>query len=251
MSTANCARASRAGLSATIYSVDSQLDRIDRRIGYRKLAGFPLYVLAGVEHSRRSSSEWLSYMSSHLIFGIPATAFLFAGLALALRRTKRLYDEADRREAAEGALRQAQRLEAIGQLTGGVAHDFNNLLMIISGSAQRLRGELTDKKHMRLLDMIATATQRGETLTRQLLTYSRQQTLTPAGHRSDAAAADCSAKCWPDRCSADIEIKVDVPETLARCGSIPANSSSPSSISRSTPRTPCRTAARCRSAPSR
>jgi two-component system NtrC family sensor kinase len=64
-------------------------------------------------------------------------------------------------------------------LTGGVAHDFNNLLMIIGGSVQRLRAELTDKKYARLLDMIGTATQRGESLTRQLLTYSRKQTLTP------------------------------------------------------------------------
>ncbi len=166
------------GLDRYIYTVDSQLDHIDRRIGYRKLTGFPLYVLAGVARSA-ITSEWLSYMSSHLVFGLPATAFLFGGFALALGRTKRLYDEADRREVAEGALRQAQRLEAIGQLTGGVAHDFNNLLMIISGSTQRLRGELTEQKHVRLLDMIATATQRGETLTRQLLTYSRQQTLTP------------------------------------------------------------------------
>jgi two-component system, NtrC family, sensor kinase len=166
------------GLNRNIYWVDSQLDHIDRRIGYRKVAGFPIYVLAGEEKSAMVH-EWLAYMSSHLIFGLPATAFLYAGLGLALRRTKRLYDEADRREAAEGALRQAQRLEAIGQLTGGVAHDFNNLLMIISGSVQRLRAELTDKKYARLLDMIATATQRGESLTRQLLTYSRKQTLTP------------------------------------------------------------------------
>ena len=153
------------------------------------------------------------YMSSHLVFGLPATAFLFAGLALALRRTKRLYDEADRREAAEGALRQAQRLEAIGQLTGGVAHDFNNLLMIISGSVQRLRAELTDKKHARLLDMIATATQRGESLTRQLLTYSRQQTLTPQ-------VIDLSQRLPLLRellmrsLRADIEIKVDVPDSV-------------------------------------
>ena len=179
------------GLDRDIYWVDAQLDGIERRIGYRKLTGFPVYVLAGVEQSA-VVGEWARYMSSHLIFGVPATAFLFAGLGLALRRTRRLYDEADRREAAESALRQAQRLEAIGQLTGGVAHDFNNLLMIVSGSVQRLRAELTDKKYVRLLDMIATATQRGESLTRQLLTYSRQQTLDAAGDRPVAAAADAA-----------------------------------------------------------
>jgi two-component system NtrC family sensor kinase len=200
------------GLDRYIYSVDSQIDGIDRRIGYRKLTGFPLYVLAGVEKSA-IVSDWLSYMSSHLVFGLPATAFLYAGLGLALRRTKRLYDEADRREIAEGALRQSQRLEAIGQLTGGVAHDFNNLLMIISGSVQRLRAELTDKKHTRLLDMIGTATQRGESLTRQLLTYSRQQTLTPQ-------VVDLSQRLPLLRelltrsLRADIEIKVDVPDRV-------------------------------------
>jgi two-component system NtrC family sensor kinase len=202
----------RSGLDRSIYSVDSQLDGIDRRIGYRKLTGFPVYVLAGVEKSA-IVSDWLSYMSSHLVFGLPATAFLYAGLGLALRRTKRLYDEADRREAAEGALRQSQRLEAIGQLTGGVAHDFINLLMIISGSVQRLRAELTDKKHARLLDMIGTATQRGESLTRQLLTYSRQQTLTPQ-------VIDLSERLPLLRelllrsLGGDIEIKVDVPDSV-------------------------------------
>ncbi len=200
------------GFDENIYWVDSQLDHVDRRIGYRKLSGFPLYVLAGVEKSSMIG-EWLRYMSSHLVFGVPATAFLFAGLWLALRRTQRLYDEADRREAAEGALRQAQRLEAIGQLTGGVAHDFNNLLMIISGSVQRLRGELTDKKHTRLLDMIATATQRGETLTRQLLTYSRRQTLTPQvidlSQRLPAIRELLSRSL-----RTDIDIRLDVPDTI-------------------------------------
>jgi two-component system NtrC family sensor kinase len=200
------------GLDRTIYSVDSQLDQIDRRIGYRKLTGFPLYVLAGVERGA-IYDEWLRYISSHLLFGLPLTGFLYAGLALALRRTKRLYDEAGRREAAEAALRQSQRLEAIGQLTGGVAHDFNNLLMIISGSMQRLRAELTDKKYTRLLDMIGTATQRGETLTRQLLTYSRQQTLTPQ-------VVDLSQRLPLIRdlltrsLRSDIEIKVDVPDGI-------------------------------------
>ncbi|HZL39771.1 MAG TPA: ATP-binding protein [Pseudolabrys sp.] len=202
----------KRGLERDIFSVEAQLDGIDRRIGYRKLTGFPVYVLAGVEKGA-IVDDWLNYMSSHLVFGLPATAFLFFGFALALRRTKRLYDEADRRELAEGALRQSQRLEAIGQLTGGVAHDFNNLLMIISGSVQRLRGELADKKHLRLLDMMATAAQRGESLTRQLLTYSRQQTLTPQ-------VIDLSQRLPLLRelltrsLRTDIDIKVDVPDSV-------------------------------------
>ena len=200
------------GLDRSIYTVKSQFDHIDRRIGYRKLSGFPVYVLAGEEKSA-TVDDWLAYMSSHLIFGLPATAFLFGGFWLALRRTERLYDEADRREAAEGALRQSQRLEALGRLTGGVAHDFNNLLMIISGSAERLRAELTDKKHARLLDMIATATERGESLTRQLLTYSRQQTLTPQ-------VIDLSQRFPQLRelltrsLGFGIEVKVDVPDSV-------------------------------------
>jgi two-component system NtrC family sensor kinase len=161
-----------------VFTADSQVDGIDRRIGARRLEGFPVYVLAGTELAA-IRAEWLATMSSHLLFGLPATALLFAVLGLALQRTKRLHDEEERRETAEAALRQSQRLEAIGQLTGGVAHDFNNLLMVVSGSVQRLRRDLVEDKHKRLLDMITTATQRGENLTRQLLSYSRRQMLAP------------------------------------------------------------------------
>ena len=77
------------GLDRSIYWADSQLDHVDRRIGYRRVTGFPVYVLAGEERSAMIH-EWLAYMSSHLIFGLPATAFLYAGLGLALRRTRRL-----------------------------------------------------------------------------------------------------------------------------------------------------------------
>ena len=76
-------------------------------------------------------------------------------------------------------MRQSQKLDAIGHLTGGVAHDFNNLLMIVSGTVQRLRRDLTAEKHTRLLDMITNATNRGESLTRQLLAFSRRQPLNP------------------------------------------------------------------------
>src|SRR5215831_849728 len=168
------------GLERALYTVPrSQTDALERRVGYRKLAGFPVYVVTGIETSA-IRAEWLSTMSSHLIFGLPATLLLFAIIGVALQRTRKLHAEADRREAAEDALRQAQHLRAIGQLTGGVAHDFNNLLMIISGSVQRLQRDLTTERHLRLLDMIAKATSRGESLTRQLLAFSRRQTLTPS-----------------------------------------------------------------------
>jgi two-component system, NtrC family, sensor kinase len=168
------------GAQRMIFTIpQSQVDARERRIGLRKLEGFPVYVVAGVDSSA-IRGEWLTTMASHLIFGLPATLLLLVIIGIALRRTRRLHDEAERREAAEAALRQAQRLEAIGQLTGGVAHDFNNLLMVVSGSVQRLRRDLTSEKHTRLLDMITNATNRGESLTRQLLAFSRRQMLNPS-----------------------------------------------------------------------
>jgi two-component system NtrC family sensor kinase len=166
------------GSEHTIRTGRSQIDGAERRIGFRKLEGFPVYAIAGIATSA-IQNEWTATMAGHLIYGLPATAFILLILAIALRRTRRLHDEAERREAAEAALRQAQRLEAIGQMTGGVAHDFNNLLMVVSGSAERLRRDLTSEKHRRLLDMIMNATSRGENLTRQLLAFSRRQMLTP------------------------------------------------------------------------
>jgi two-component system NtrC family sensor kinase len=162
-----------------LFTATSQIDGLPRRIGFRKLEGYPVYALAGIE-TAAMRQEWFDTMGAHLIFGLPATLLLFGVLWIALRRTRRLHDEAERREMAEDALHQAQQLQAIGQLTGGVAHDFNNLLMIVSGSVQRLRRHITDEKQTQLLDAIMNATQRGESLTRQLLTFSRRQTLQPS-----------------------------------------------------------------------
>jgi two-component system, NtrC family, sensor kinase len=167
------------GISHGIFTVNSEVDGVPRRIGFRKLANYPVYALAGTSISA-INREWLTTIGTHLIFGLPATLLLFAVLWFALLRTQRLHDEAERREMAEGALHQAQQLQAIGQLTGGVAHDFNNLLMVVSGSVQRLRRHVKDDKQLQILDAITKATERGESLTRQLLTFSRRQTLQPS-----------------------------------------------------------------------
>ncbi len=80
---------------------------------------------------------------------------------------------------AEDALRQAQKMEAVGQLTGGLSHDFNNLLAIIMGNAQLLEAKLEDDDVRELLEPMIGATKRGAELTFRLLAFSRQQALNP------------------------------------------------------------------------
>jgi PAS domain S-box-containing protein len=95
-------------------------------------------------------------------------------------------DITERREAQlnlermQQQLAQSQKLDALGQLTGGVAHDFNNLLMIISGSLHTLRKTVgDDPRSQRALSAIEGATRRGASLTSQLLTFARRQSVNP------------------------------------------------------------------------
>ncbi|HYM24109.1 MAG TPA: ATP-binding protein, partial [Vicinamibacterales bacterium] len=81
----------------------------------------------------------------------------------------------DERKHLEAQLRQAQKMDAIGQLAGGVAHDFNNLLTVIKGYAEFLRDESVDEAQKTDADEILVASDRAAALTRQLLMFSRQQ----------------------------------------------------------------------------
>jgi signal transduction histidine kinase/CheY-like chemotaxis protein len=92
----------------------------------------------------------------------------------------RLTAEIAEREIAEARLVQAQKMEAIGQLTGGVAHDFNNLLTAVVGSLELLLRRTDDEKLRRLAGNALQAAERGARLTAQLLAFSRRQRLTPA-----------------------------------------------------------------------
>jgi PAS domain S-box-containing protein len=95
-------------------------------------------------------------------------------------------DATDKRQAQEeldetrSALLQAQKLQAIGELTGGVAHDFNNLLTVIGGAAEMLRkSDLPEEKRARYIDNIATTVERASTLTGHLLAFSRRRAIRP------------------------------------------------------------------------
>ena len=91
------------------------------------------------------------------------------------RREAQIHLEKIRRQLAE-----SQKLDALGQLTGGVAHDFNNLLMVISGSVQALKKIVADDtRGLRAVQAIESASRRGAALTRQLLTFARRQNVNP------------------------------------------------------------------------
>lgn len=103
-----------------------------------------------------------------------ATAVLEEGVLYAFGR-----DVTQRRQTEE-ALRQAQKMEAVGHLTGGVAHDFNNLLTVIMGNLELLRPRIAEQARLRrMVDAMQHAIERGERLTSQLLAFSRRQNLQP------------------------------------------------------------------------
>jgi two-component system NtrC family sensor kinase len=160
----------------------SAVDGKERLFAYRKLPRHPVYVISGVD-SKTITRAWMQSMTSHLMFGIPATLAMFALATVALRRTQResvaygrLQQEVARREKTEQALRQAQKMEAVGRLTGGIAHDFNNLLTAILGNVDMAlrRIKTDDERVRRSLTAARQASERAATLVQRLLAFSRQ-----------------------------------------------------------------------------
>ncbi|WP_170303682.1 hybrid sensor histidine kinase/response regulator [Reyranella soli] len=159
-----------------LFTASSRLDGVERRLGYRRVPGYPLYVATGVATAALAADFRRTTLVRAAVV-LPAVLALFGLAVYALRRAEQGERELKRREAAEAALKQAQRLEAIGQLTGGVAHDFNNLLMVVSGNTERLRRFAgADPRVAVAIEAIGMAVSRGAGLTRQLLSFSRRQT---------------------------------------------------------------------------
>jgi len=104
---------------------------------------------------------------------------LFSLVMMTMARTREFYAEGERRELAEQALRQAQKMEAVGQLTGGVAHDFNNLLTIIIGNIGIAKRGVVEARAERALNNALTGAERAAQLTQRLLAFSRLQPLNP------------------------------------------------------------------------
>ena len=164
--------------NGAVVTTNHSVDGVQRRIAFRKLGYGNLYASDGVA-TDTIMADWLRTMSAHLYFGIPAVIVLLLLVLMTMRRTRELYAEAERRELAEEGLRQAQKMEAVGQLTGGVAHDFNNLLTIILGNLGIAKRGVVEARAERALNNARIGAERAAQLTRRLLAFSRQQPLDP------------------------------------------------------------------------
>jgi len=172
----------RAGTNDLVTDV-SPADNTERIFAFRRLPREGVYVLVGASKSA-IEWRWAKGIGYHLMFGLPATLALIGLCWFALVQTRRestayaqLREETSLRESTEHALRQAQKMEAVGRLTGGIAHDFNNLLTAIIGNMdlalRRLGG--TDSRVERSMLAAKEAAQRAAALISRLLAFSRQQ----------------------------------------------------------------------------
>jgi len=178
---------------AFVFTAASPADGIERVYSAKKLKGFPLAVLYGVDRQTILATWRQDLLWWGSICGIVGAA-LFLISWLALRRTRNearavalwretsadLLQETERRAELEAMVLQAQKQEAIGQITGGISHDFNNLLAVIQGNLELLQRRLGgDERANRLIDGAMKGARRGAALTQRLLAFARRQDLSP------------------------------------------------------------------------
>ena len=156
-----------------------------------RAAGDPQGALAAAEATGRFESEgWRvrkdgsQFWANAVIDAIRDERGKLVGFAKITRDITESKDTREVLEKTKQALAQSQKMEAIGQLTGGVAHDFNNLLMVVLGNLDTAkvaldRGEINSERLRRAIENAQHGAQRASSLTKSLLAFSRQQPLQP------------------------------------------------------------------------
>ncbi len=166
-----------------VYDSVSPLDDRAKLRALRWLPGWPVMVVSEIDFGG-ALQPWYVHVALFAGFAFLAALALALTAFLALRRAEReqsslqaLIVETQRRQQAEAALQQAQKIDALGRLTGGVAHDFNNMLTTVLGSLELALRRVIDPTAHRLISAATTAAQRGAKLTSQMLAFAREQAL--------------------------------------------------------------------------
>jgi signal transduction histidine kinase len=174
-----------------VYTAVSQVDGVERLNAYTRIKNYPLYIGFSIE-TRAILARWHHDLVLYGLFTALAVLALGGMTVMATRQyhseraaarrwqetADRLAAEIERRERAEQALHQSQKMEAVGQITGGMAHDFNNLLQAMSSSLFLLARKVPDDAK-KLVDASMQAVERGTKQVQQLMAFSRRQKLEP------------------------------------------------------------------------
>ena len=157
-------------VGAQVESLVHPDDVAQTREAVKDAGGGPLPIFENRYRHKDGSYRWISWVAA------PTDAVIYA----TGRHVTAAKAAAEALRRAEEQLRQSQKVEAVGQLTGGVAHDFNNLLTVILGSVDLLRRpNLSEERRRRYIDAIGDTAERAARLTSQLLAFARRQALRP------------------------------------------------------------------------
>jgi two-component system NtrC family sensor kinase len=174
-----------AGHTEGIVRIQRSSQDEARILSFRQILPYPLYVRASISN-KVVLAGWYRYLTVLAAFTFPTALGLVYMAWLALGRAQREFTavqrfkhEALQRSLAEDALRQSQKLEAVGRMTGGVAHDVNNLLMVLNNNLHIMKKRIPAVAESPQTASMARAISSGEQLMRQLLAFSRRQPLRP------------------------------------------------------------------------
>lgn len=165
-----------------VISARSEIDGIERLIAYRRVSGYPLYSVYGLSRSVVREA-WLREVVIYSFISAVAAALLllltYRVMTSVLRERMALADaraEAERRAEAESRLLHAQKVDALGQIVGGVAHDFNNIVQAMKGGAHRVARRADEPDEVRrVAAMIEASADRGARLIARMLAFARRE----------------------------------------------------------------------------
>ncbi|MEO7207523.1 MAG: ATP-binding protein [Steroidobacteraceae bacterium] len=159
------------------HIVDTDRAAVREAFSQAELTG-DIDVEARIRHDAGSETRWVQLRGrTFYVHDVPT-------------RIVGVVADATQRRAVEDRLRQAQKIEALGQLTGGVAHDFNNLLQVISSGLQVIGRQTDPARREQIFAAMRQAVDRGARLCRQLLAFSRRQALKPEAVNLERLAGD-------------------------------------------------------------